>query len=154
MKKIISLLITMLVIFSNLVTAVEAHNDMYYTDDNYYTTSGYAYTQYYGNQRTSNKRKVKRTNTRQPQIIYVYQTVPTSGYTYTQYNPGYPGCGRADIIIGGQIWAACNVAGGSNGATGVSGWFFANDLRASFVSANGQNTRLEWQGKVIPVANW
>lgn len=90
----------------------------------------------------------------EPQIIYVYQTIPNNWYGYSTYNPGYPGCGRSDIIIGWQAWAACNSAYDSKGSPSVSGWYFANDLSPSFVSANGQGNRLEWQGKVFSSANW
>ena len=130
MKRYIALILAFILIFSSSMLSALA---------------------YYDN--TTPRKKNKRTPRQQPQIIYIYQNVPSSyGYTYT--NPGYPGCGRSDIIIGGQSWASCNVAESSNGSSSVSGWFFANDLRASFLSSNGQGTRLEWQGKVIPVANW
>lgn len=87
----------------------------------------------------------------QPQVIYVYQNIPT---TPVQIYGSYPGCSRADIVIGGQVWAGCNVYDRNIGSESKSGWFFANDLYSSFVSYNGQNQRLEWQGKVIPQSSW
>ncbi len=59
----------------------------------------------------------------------------------------YPGCDRADIIIGGQVWAGCNATTQSKGSSVKSGWFFAGDKTASFLSYNGFDQRLEFQGK-------
>lgn len=87
----------------------------------------------------------------QPQIIYVYQTIPSSPISIYS---SYPGCARSDILIGGQVWAGCNALDRNIGSNDRSGWFFANDLQSSFASYNGQGQRLEWQGKVIPQANW
>jgi hypothetical protein len=60
----------------------------------------------------------------------------------------YPGCSRADIIIGGQVWAWCNATTASKGSSEKSGWFFAGDKSASFLSYNGWNQRLSFQWKV------
>lgn len=37
----------------------------------------------------------------------------------------YPGCASQDILIGGQIWASCNVTDLRGASAGRSGWFFA-----------------------------
>jgi len=57
----------------------------------------------------------------------------------------YPGCDRADIIIGGQVWAGCNATTQSKGSSEKSGWFFAGDKSASFLSYNGLAERLAFQ---------
>ena len=97
-------------------------------------------------------RRIRRTQNQDTQTVYMYQPIPSSGYGY--YSGGYPGCGRDDIIVWGQVWAACNVGSRSNWSATTSGWFFANDLRASFVSQNGQGNLLEWQGKALTSGNW
>jgi hypothetical protein len=85
---------------------------------------------------------------RQPvKIIYVYQSLPTT--TIAPFS-SYPGCSRSDIIIGGQVWAACNAEDRRRGSDSRSGWFFANDMYSSFIGYNGLGNRIEWQGKVIP----
>lgn len=95
------------------------------------------------------RRRVVRTS--EPEIIYVYQTVPNTNFNTSAT---YPGCGRSDIIIGGQAWASCNASTKSYGSTSRSGWFFANDMSPTFRSENGTYRSLEWIGKVTPVANW
>lgn len=145
MKKLLSYLILTFLWLWGFAWAVIAHE----TYDRYDSNR----TSYKSSSTSSQRNKNKRTTTRQqPKIIYIYQNVPSTGYTYT--SPGYPGCGRSDIVVGGQAWASCNISTRSNGSSSTSGWFFANDLRASFLSSNGQGTRLEWQGKVVPVASW
>lgn len=59
----------------------------------------------------------------------------------------YPGCDRADVIIGGQIWAGCNATTQSKSSSVKSGWFLAGDKTASFLSYNGFDQRLEFKGK-------
>lgn len=59
----------------------------------------------------------------------------------------YPGCDRADIIVGGQVWAGCNSTTQSKGSSARSGWYFAGDKSASFLSYNGIDQRLDFQGK-------
>lgn len=59
----------------------------------------------------------------------------------------YPGCDRPDIIVGGQIWAGCNATTQSKGSSQKSGWYFAGDKTASFLSYNGFGQRLAFQGK-------
>ncbi len=152
MKNIISFILCILLGSFSMATNALAHELYNNTQERYYTNqTSYNQNTYPTRYIPQNKRTKK---TGKTQIIYVYQNVPLSGNSYTSYNPGYPGCGQADIVIGGQVWAACNVADRSNGSNSISGWFFANDLAASFASYNGQWARLEWQGKVVPVANW
>ncbi len=127
MRKIISLLSFLLLCITFLVPNVDAYGE--------------------------NMRRNKTKRYYEPTIIYIYQTVPSNNYSYYS-NPGYPGCGASDIIIGGQAWASCNATSRSNGTPGRSGWFFANDMYPTFMSSNGENTRLEWLGKVLPVAVW
>lgn len=59
----------------------------------------------------------------------------------------YPGCGYGDVIVGGQVWAGCNATAKAKGSDVKSGWFFAGDMKPSFLSQNGLSTRLEFQGK-------
>ncbi len=107
-----------------------------------------AYTQY--TQGRNYKRYTNRTQ-RPPQIIYIYQNLPTAPISYFS---SYPGCSRSDIVIGGQTWAACNAYDRNTGSDGRSGWFFANDMYASFVGYNGLGNAVEWQGKSIPESSW
>jgi hypothetical protein len=74
--------------------------------------------------------------------------------TYGSMSSIYPGCNSADIIIGGQIWASCNALDRNAGSTSKSGWFFAWDSQSTFVSNNGSNTTLEWQGKQTQTSAW
>lgn len=48
----------------------------------------------------------------------------------------YPGCTNNDILIGGQMWAACNAADWYRGSDAVSGWFFHGERYPSFQSEN------------------
>lgn len=66
----------------------------------------------------------------------------------------YPGCSSPDIIIGGQIWASCNALNRNGGSSSKSGWFFAWDIKSSFISYNGINTTLEWIGKQTWEKSW
>ncbi len=62
----------------------------------------------------------------------------------------YPGCTRSDILVWGQVWAGCNATTQSKGSSERSGWFFAGDKSASFLSYNGIDQRLafQWKGKI------
>ncbi len=84
----------------------------------------------------------------------MYGNTYIPSYTYIQDSSTYPGCGQADIIIGGQIWASCNVYSKSTGSNEKSGWFFAKDSKASFVSYNGLWAPLEWKWKVKSMSSW
>lgn len=66
----------------------------------------------------------------------------------------YPGCGTADIIIGGQIWASCNALDRNIGSTNRSGWFFAGDAQSTFTSYNSSSATLEWVGKQTRDRSW
>ena len=114
MKKLISsglFLILALTSFTTNVTAHEEYNtsaniryNTYQLENNqnpYYTRTTST-----ASRATQQRARAKRT-TGQPQIIYIYQNVPADAYGHTYYTPGYPGCGRSDIILGGQSWAAC-----------------------------------------------
>ncbi len=150
MKNIFSLSLFIIMLFTTLVGSANAQyvrtNSRIYTPPSYNTQSynepslGYDDNNRYIDTSRSNNQRNYSNNTRssEPRVIYVYQTVPSGGYGYGNSSGGYPGCNRADIVIGGQIWAPCNVAKGTKGSSSVSGWFFANDQKASFVSENGQ----------------
>lgn len=60
----------------------------------------------------------------------------------------YPGCDRADILVGGQIWAGCNATTQSRGSSVQSGWFQVGDKAPLFLSYNGIGQRLAFQKKV------
>lgn len=145
MKSLFSLITLAILTLTSIVPAVDASSSGYRTRNKRYPSYDTSAYQNYPSD-TANRRD--------PQIIYIYQSVPSSGYGYAYYNPGYPGCNNSDIIIGGQAWASCNTLNSTQGSDNYSGWFFANDLMSSFVSPNGLGTRLEWQGKVLPSANW
>ncbi len=49
----------------------------------------------------------------------------------------YPGCARGDMIIGWQMWAACNATTKGNSSTNISGWFLPGGKNPVFLSQNG-----------------
>jgi len=124
MKKIISLILASTLVFATILPSASAHSE-----------------------RKIRNRKIYNN----PQVIYIYQSLPSQ--TYSTFS-AYPGCNRADIVVGGQQWAGCNTLSRNTGSPDRSGWFFANDLYETFASYNGLGTRLEWQGKTLPVSNW
>lgn len=73
---------------------------------------------------------------------------------YTPVSPVYPGCSNPDIVIGGQIWSSCNALNKNLWSPEKSGWFFAKDAKASFISYNVIGAPLEWQGKVTNSQSW
>lgn len=84
----------------------------------------------------------------------MYGNTYLPSYAYIQDTSVYPGCGQADILIGGQIWASCNVLTKNTGSNDKSGWFFARDTKSSFVSYNGLWAPLEWKWKVKTTTSW
>lgn len=86
MKKYLSLFILGLMAASAVLPSVEAYNE-------------------------PNRRLKKRIQQNEPRIIYIYQ--PTH---YVSYQSKYPGCSKADIIIGGQVWASCNALDKNTGS--------------------------------------
>lgn len=88
-----------------------------------------------------------------PSNSYYYGGYYSNPY-YLQTSSVYPGCSGADILIGGQIWASCNALSKNIGSTEKSGWFFAKDLKSSFVSYNGIGAPLEWKGKATSTNSW
>jgi hypothetical protein len=130
MKKFIASLVFSISLFSFIVPLSDAH--------------------YAWNRRTQSiqNRNVYSNN---PQVIYIYQSLPRESYSIFS---AYPGCNAPDIIVGGQQWASCNLKTRTIGASDRSGWFFPNDLYETFASYNWLGTRLEWQGKTLPISNW
>jgi uncharacterized protein (TIGR02145 family) len=75
-------------------------------------------------------------------------------YPYTTTVTTYPGCTRADITIGGQVWSGCNSTDRNTSTAGQSGWFFGGDTQSTFLSYNGMGKSLSWQGKQTRSASW
>jgi hypothetical protein len=141
MKKYIYPILSIFLIWGTIVDTVNAYSNtprrIIHKSNQYYQYPQYntQQTQYYDNSQS-------------PRIIYIYQP---QGYT-SPYGR-YPGCNNADIIIGGQRWASCNVLDKNTGSDAKSGWFFARDSYASFIGYNGFWARLEWMRKVYPDNN-
>lgn len=77
-----------------------------------------------------------------------------SNNSYRPIYSTYPGCSSPDIVIGAQIWASCNALNRNGGSPSKSGWFFAWERNASFISYNGVSTSLEWMGKQTLEKSW
>lgn len=58
------------------------------------------------------------------------------GYILPLSVSAYPGCPRWDIIIGGQIWAACNATVKWGSTSDISGWFLSGGKNPVFLSRN------------------
>ncbi len=98
-------------------------NNAYYTPQNYAQGTVTVYTQNQGQ--------------------YYYP----SQYPYTSTITSYPGCSKANIVIGGQEWSSCNATDRGTSHQDQSGWFFAGDTQSTFLSYNGMGNSLAWQGK-------
>ncbi|MFZ2255469.1 MAG: hypothetical protein WAW59_04225 [Patescibacteria group bacterium] len=77
-----------------------------------------------------------------------------SNYPYVTATSTYPGCNKANILIGGQEWAGCNSTDRNTSAYNQSGWFFGGDTQSSFLSYNGMGNSLAWQGRQTRSTSW
>lgn len=75
-------------------------------------------------------------------------------YMYVTTVSTYPGCNKANILIGGQEWSACNSTDRATSTSNQSGWFFAGDVQSTFLSYNGMGNSLAWQGKQTRTSSW
>ncbi len=144
-------------------TSYATQQGQYYFSPNYIQgyvyysspTPGYYY--YYGINTTANNTPIYTNNNQNNANLIctvignIYQCSQNS---YGPVSSTYPGCSSADIVIGGQIWASCNVLDRNAGSTSKSGWFFAGDTQSTFTSYNGSNTTLEWMGKQTQTSAW
>lgn len=86
---------------------------------------------------------------------------PTQGQYYYPQNYGYvitvaayPWCNKANILVGGQEWSACNSTDRSKSSSNQSWWFFGGDVQSTFLSYNGMGNSLAWQGKQSRASSW
>lgn len=73
-------------------------------------------------------------------VLILAILVPASAFAW---GGAYPGCAQADIVVGNQIWAACNAVSRSEGSDAFSGWFGWGQTVPLLVSENGRTSLYE-----------
>lgn len=66
----------------------------------------------------------------------------------------YPGCSRADILIGSHVWASCNAHTKNTGSDTISGWFFPGHIFPVYTSAQGMYQPLKRSTRRVLSRSW
>ena len=153
MKKIIFSLILIMGITSMADARVRYTSSPTVTQQPFYTIA----TQYFPENTTVTPAQTVAYPYVDPTLVTPYynpSSVVPAYLPYVTASSRYPGCSRADIVIGGQTWASCNALGRRTGSDTTSGWFFPGDMYPVYESANGIGSIMNWKGRTLVGRSW